>query len=254
MTAHAVQGSPRSAVIAWIKMAVWHLSGAARAYAKNQPTRMFPPLPSTLTNRPTASFLPRSAEPVISARLTEFPAPRLELYLPVDANLSDEALAGRALQALFWSALLLQEHIQVTVADGRITLSGEVLSWADRAAAEQVVARLQGVRAVTNLIAVQPWAGSGVSGTGGTAEAYGRDAESGSIPGRIEALYARRTGLGATEIRISAVGGKVVLRGQVSASRDRDLANRVAWAAPGVTEVLDQLTVGCDKLALYEAI
>jgi osmotically-inducible protein OsmY len=43
---------------------------------------------------------------------------------------------------------------------------------------------------------------------------------------------------------ITAIGSKVVLRGQVHSWRERDLAERIAWATPGVTEVLDRITVG----------
>ena len=50
-------------------------------------------------------------------------------------------------------------------------------------------------------------------------------------------------GLGATEVMIAASGGKVVLSGQVRSWRERDLAERIAWATPGVIEVTDRITV-----------
>jgi osmotically-inducible protein OsmY len=42
---------------------------------------------------------------------------------------------------------------------------------------------------------------------------------------------------------IAAISGEVVLSGQVRSWRERDLAERIAWATPGVTEVTDRITV-----------
>ncbi len=104
------------------------------------------------------------------------------------------------------------------------------------------MSRLDGVVGVTNLVAVQPeeWTASVFLGR---AAAYGRDGESGDIPGRIEALFERDIEIGGTEIRIAAECGRVVLTGQVRSWRERDLAERVAWSAPGVTRIESRLCV-----------
>lgn len=73
----------------------------------------------------------------------------------------------------------------------------------------------------------------------GSAAAYGRDGESGDIAGRIE----RDIEIGGTGVTITAQGGKVVLTGRARSWRERDLAERVAWSAPGVTQVEDRLIV-----------
>lgn len=170
-------------------------------------------------------------------------APRIEVRLPPEADGLDEAIAERALQALFSAAPLRRERILMRIARGRITLSGSVGTEAERSAAERLVAGIEGVVEVANLVTVERH-GRTTEATRGVAEAYGGDAESGDVAGRIEALFVREAGLGATEVVISAVGGKVVLSGRVHSWRERDLAERIAWAAPGVTEVLDRITVG----------
>ena len=53
----------------------------------------------------------------------------------------------------------------------------------------------------------------------------------------------REAGLGATKIMMAASRGEVVLSGQVRSWRERDLAERIARAIPGVTEVKDRITV-----------
>ncbi|MBW6399280.1 BON domain-containing protein [Roseomonas sp. HJA6] len=169
--------------------------------------------------------------------------PRIEILLASEADGSDEAIAERALRALFSAAPLRRERIALRIARGRVTLSGSVATEAERSAAEQLVAGIEGVSGVTNLVVIQSH-GRTTEAAQGIAEAYGGDAEGGDVAGRIEALFVRQTGLGAAEVVISAVDGKVVLTGRVHSWRERDLAERIAWAAPGVTEVLDRITVG----------
>lgn len=159
-----------------------------------------------------------------------------------EADASDQAIEERILQALFQGTLLLRERIRMAVAKGRVTLSGTVASEWERTSAERIAARLHGVIGVTNRLAVQPeeWTAPVFLGL---AAAYGRDGESGDIPGRIEALFERDIEIGGTEIRITAQRGRVVLTGHVRSWRERDLAERVAWSAPGVTQIEDYLVV-----------
>jgi osmotically-inducible protein OsmY len=168
--------------------------------------------------------------------------PRLEVHLPVAAASSDEAIAERMLQALFSAAPLRRERIQVRIAQARVTLSGTVGTEEERVAVERLIAGVEGVVAVANQVTVERH-GRTTKLTRGVVEAYGGDAESGDVAGRIEAVFVREAGLGATEVLITAVGGKVVLSGHVHSWRERDLAERIAWAAPGVTEVMDRITV-----------
>jgi len=168
--------------------------------------------------------------------------PRLAVHLPSEADGSDEAIAERALQALFSGAPLRRERIRLRIAQGRVTLSGTVGTNEERVAIERLVAGVEGVADIVNLVAVERH-GRTAEVARGVAEAYGGDAESGDVAGRIEAVFVREAGLGATEVMITAVGGKVVLSGHVHSWRERDLAERIAWATPGVTEVMDRITV-----------
>lgn len=169
--------------------------------------------------------------------------PRLEVHLPPEADGSDEAIAERALRALFSEAPLRRERVLLRIARGRVTLSGTVGTGEERAEIERLVAGVEGVAGVVNQVAVERH-GRTTGTARGVADAYGGDAESGDVAGRIEAVFVREAGLGATKVTITAVGGQVVLSGQVRSWRERDLAERIAWAAPGVTEVLDRITVG----------
>jgi osmotically-inducible protein OsmY len=48
----------------------------------------------------------------------------------------------------------------------------------------------------------------------------------------------------AGHIKVEATGGTVTLRGNVRSWVEREEAERVAWAAPGVTNVKDLITLG----------
>jgi osmotically-inducible protein OsmY len=60
---------------------------------------------------------------------------------------------------------------------------------------------------------------------------------------KIQKALQRSAELEALGITVQTDGGKVVLRGKVRAWYERDVAERAAWSAPGVTAVEDHLTV-----------
>lgn len=168
--------------------------------------------------------------------------PGLEIRLAAEATKLDEAIAERALQTLFSEVPLRRERIQLRVTQGHVTLSGSVATSAERVAIERLIGRIEGVTSVISLITVERHGRTNLPAHN-VAEAYGGDQESGDVAGRIEAVFVREAGLEGTKITIVAVEGKVVLRGQVQSWREREAAERMAWATPGVTEVLDLIIV-----------
>lgn len=98
---------------------------------------------------PNPPPLRSGSNPVVGA-----PCPRVRVEAASDP--SDEAIAERALQALFQGTLVLCERIRMAVAGGHVTLSGTVASDFERTEAERTVSELDGVASVTNLVAVQP--------------------------------------------------------------------------------------------------
>ena len=60
---------------------------------------------------------------------------------------------------------------------------------------------------------------------------------------KIENALRRATELEAAHINVEVQGNKVVLRGNVRSWAERSDAERAAWAAPGVGQVEDNLTI-----------
>jgi osmotically-inducible protein OsmY len=141
-------------------------------------------------------------------------------------TINDTAIATAALSALKWHIWIPNEKIKVTVRDGWITLEGTVDWQYQREAASEAVCHLQGVKGVTNEIAI-------------TVKPQPND-----IRERIEAAFKRSAEVDARHVQVEARDNRVVLIGNVSNSAEREEAERVAWAAPGVTAVENRLTVG----------
>jgi osmotically-inducible protein OsmY len=140
---------------------------------------------------------------------------------------TDTDLAQAVLRALEWDIAVPDEKIKVRVDDGWVTLEGEVALQSHRAAAENAVRRLAGVRGVTNQIRLQ------IMPTVKPAE----------VKDRIEAALRRSAEIDARGIQVDAKDSTIILRGRVRTWAERDEAERAAWAAPGVRNVEDQLII-----------
>jgi osmotically-inducible protein OsmY len=138
---------------------------------------------------------------------------------------NDTDIATAAVETLRWDTAVPHEQIQVSVSNGWVTLDG-TLEWQfQRAAAENDVRKLAGVRGVTNSIKLKCLATPS------------------DIKSKIEAAFRRNAELDARRVEVTARDGKVELRGNVRSWAERDQAQKAAWAAPGVVQVDNQLCV-----------
>ncbi|HVM78630.1 MAG TPA: BON domain-containing protein [Stellaceae bacterium] len=153
-------------------------------------------------------------------------AQEIEVRLPSDRKNSDEEIAARALRMLEWDVAVPHERITVKVDHGLVTLDGEVEWGYQRDEAEDDVRRLNGVKGVINSIKVKPSVGAA------------------DVQAQIRRAFERSAELEADHITVAVENGKVVLGGKVSAWIERELAERAAWAAPGVTGVDNQIVIG----------
>lgn len=137
----------------------------------------------------------------------------------------DTEIAEMAISVLTWDILVPSEKIKITVNNGWITLEGEVDWQFQRKAAESDVRNLTGVVGVTNLITIK-------------AQERVED-----VKARIDAAVRRLAGQDAQHILIEERDGKVVLSGQVHSPLIRSKIEQNVWAAPGITDVENKITV-----------
>jgi len=141
-------------------------------------------------------------------------------YLRTDAD-----LAGAAKDALRWNTAVPHERVSVAADDGVLTLSGEVAYQFQRVAASEAVRFLVGAKGVDNRIKIAP------------------SVRCGEIKQQIEKALVRNAETDASSIRVEAYGGKVILSGTVQSWAAYREATRAAWAAPGVSDVDNELDV-----------
>jgi osmotically-inducible protein OsmY len=149
-----------------------------------------------------------------------------DLIVAVYRNLaqSDAALACAAADALAWDVQVPAGRVGVEVANGWLTLTGEVDRYHQKEAAERAVRYLTGLRGVRNFIGLRAMP---------TPE---------DVTDRIRAGL-EHAAIDQDRISIETSGSRITLRGTVRSLAERRRAERAAWSTPGVSGVDDDLTV-----------
>jgi osmotically-inducible protein OsmY len=149
----------------------------------------------------------------------------LEVRMPSVDERPDPEIARDAVAAIKSQLPISSEHIKVVVKNGWVTLEGQVEWQYQRQTAENAVRRLKGVKGVSNLIQLKP------------------QAQPSEIKRKIQEAFRRNAEVDANRFVVETRGSEVVLKGTVRSWIEREEAERVAWSAPGVTKVEDQIIV-----------
>jgi osmotically-inducible protein OsmY len=149
----------------------------------------------------------------------------LEVVLPPGDYRDDAVLTTTANDALTVN-IAVPSGVEATARDGNITLAGTVNYGTDRAAAEQAVTYLTGVRNVKDDIAISTGADP-IDVTAGVQDALDRYA---LIPDD-------------SDVAVGTSGNTVTLTGNVRTWAEHDAVLDAAWMATGVYDVQDNLYV-----------
>jgi len=179
----------------------------------------------TLTGHVESFAQKHAAEAAVRrVRGVEAVAEEIEVRLPVETQRSDADIAAAAIDRLAWDVSVPRDAIQVTVEQGWLTLTGQVDRHYQQEAAEQDVRRLFGVVGVSNRTTIKA--------------AVNASTISADI---MHALH--RSWFDPKTIAVSAVEGRVRLTGTAPSSYARRVAVATAWAAPGATMVVNEITI-----------
>ncbi len=148
-----------------------------------------------------------------------------DLEVKAASERTDTDIARAATDALRWNVMVPSDKVTVKVANGWLTLEGEVRWDFQRRAAERAVRELPGVRGLSNLITIRP------------------RVEPQDVKGKIEDTFKREATIDANRVTVQVNGSEVTLRGSVRSWVERHEAEKAAWAAPGVTAVYNYITV-----------
>lgn len=147
---------------------------------------------------------------------------------------TDTALQDSVTHELRWDPKLKASRIGVTATDGSVTLSGDVKTYAEKAAAVRAAERVRGVRAVADEIEVKLSRPHQRDDTE-IAEAVSRTLRWNSlIPKSVEAQVRQ---------------GHVVLTGEVEWSYERDAAYRAVRDLVGISGISNEIAVNARSRA-----
>jgi len=149
----------------------------------------------------------------------------MDVTLPGSSKRTDADIARSVENILQWTTYLPKDSVKVMVENGWVTLSGDVEWEFQRQTASGAVRYLLGVKGLSNDIGIK------------------RTASSSTIKSDIEAALKRRANADAKKISVAVRDGDVTLSGSVHSWSERDLARDSAWAAPGVRNVENNITV-----------
>lgn len=146
----------------------------------------------------------------------------LKVKLLIDFKRNDTEIATAVQNALKWD-VYVPSGITAKVQDGSVTLEGQANWNYEREAAERAVRYLSGVYDVYNSITLKP------------------QTTVAQVKEKVQAALQRQATTDTNSIKIETSGGKVTLTGHASSWQTIEDAAHAAWAAPGVTQVFDQV-------------
>ena len=141
----------------------------------------------------------------------------------LDGHKRNDTEIAQAIQSSIKWDVLVPKEVTARVQEGLVTLEGEVTWNFQREAAERAIRSLSGVVSVYNSVKLKP------------------ESSAVEVKEKVEAALKRQAKKDAKSIHVDTSGGKVTLTGHASSWQAIEDAANAAWAAPGVTEVVDQV-------------
>lgn len=154
---------------------------------------------------------------------------KIEVQYPGDwIKKNDNDIAAEIVSAFKWNWEVPSGKVTAKVENGWVTLEGE-LTWKFQSnAAAKAVNNLEGVTGVSNNITIKSF----------TDDIIEKE--------DVESALERNWSVSDQDIDVNVSGHKVTLTGNVDSWYQKDEASRIAWNAPGVWSVANELRVQYD--------
>ena len=141
---------------------------------------------------------------------------------------TDAEIAKEILRIFKWKFQVSNERVQIKVENGWVSLEGELAWNFQKEAVEAAVKHLTGVKGISNNIEIRSLTQDAV--------------EEKDIQSALERNWA----LNDHDVDVKAAGSKITLTGTVSSLYQKEEAGKIAWKAPGVEKVVNDLVVDYD--------
>ncbi len=150
----------------------------------------------------------------------------VQIKLTPVGKLTDTDLAESIKNVLRWNSAVNHDQIEVKVDNGWVYLDGKADWEFERQSAQRSVENLIGVVGVSNNITIEP-----------------RAINVKELKNDIAKAFHRSASVDSSAIRIESSGNKVTLYGKVRSWAEKKEAENVAWFAPGVSDVDNQIDI-----------
>jgi osmotically-inducible protein OsmY len=150
---------------------------------------------------------------------------KIEVKFNHDDERSDSEIAVEVLNALKSNKDIPFDRVQIEVENGHVTLDGK-LEWNhQREAAQKSASNIDGIKVLTNNIIIET------------------DSADDIEKAAIERAIARNWAMNNQDVQVYVSGNKVTLDGIVHSFYQKEEAERMAWNAPGVWAVNNELII-----------
>jgi osmotically-inducible protein OsmY len=150
----------------------------------------------------------------------------IEVKVSSSVTKSDTEIATAIRNALMWNTNINEDKIEVKVDNGWVYLDGAVDWEFERRTAKSAIENLAGIRGITNNIIVKS-----------------KVIDDKDIKKKITTAFHRSATVDASSIRVEVSGSTVILRGTVTSWAEKEDAEKVAWASPGVFNVENNIVI-----------
>lgn len=150
---------------------------------------------------------------------------KIDVLLESKHRATDEGLAERIANVLKWNVSTLGKDLKAEVKNGVVTLTGEAEWQYQRANIHKAIEHVTGVVNVIDLINLKP------------------SVSASDVQDKIKEALKRHADVEATRISVTVANGTATLSGTVESIEEMDRVENAAWAAPGVSRVVDNLRV-----------